>query len=220
MSRVILIRHGETAWNNERRIQGNLDQALSPRGLAQAGRVADALVARKIAAIYSSPLRRSLETAEAVARRLGLGVRVERDLREMGLGEWEGLTVEDIGARYGDLYRRWLANPLGDRPPGAEPLEAFQRRVVACIDGARAGAGSAELAVVTHGGVIKAYLCAVMGLPMSQLFRIRVDNAAINEVAWDAPLPRVALLNDTCHLDGRGHAEMAEVGEGPMEPAF
>lgn len=155
-----------------------------------------------------------------VARRLGLAVRVEPDLREMGLGEWEGLTVEDIAARYGDLYQRWLTDPLGARAPGAEPLEAFQRRVVACIDGARAAAGTGELAVVAHGGVIKAYLSAIMGLPISQLFRIRVDNAAISEVAWDAPSPRVALLNDTCHLDGDGHARIAGVGEDRMEPAF
>src|SRR5512139_1980149 len=128
MARFLLIRHGESMWNGERRIQGNQDPPLSPRGRRQADLVASRIgehVSKVAAAIYTSTLRRAAETAEAVRAATGLPMFLDPDLREMCLGRWEGMTVPEIQAAFPGTYEAWLANPLMHPAPGGEHLEAF-----------------------------------------------------------------------------------------------
>jgi len=201
VAKVIFVRHGESVWNEARRFQGNSDPELSARGHAQAARVAQRLRgAGLVAALYTSPLRRAAVTAQAIGEALGLPPRPEHDLREMGLGAWEGLTPTEIGERWGDAYHRWVRDPAGHVPAGGEGMEVFSLRVAAAVDRMRAAHAGQDVVVVSHGGAIGAYLCRVLGLGISSLFRFKLENASLTEVLEDHVGLRLALLNDTSHL--------------------
>jgi alpha-ribazole phosphatase len=203
----VLIRHGESVWNGERRIQGNQDPVLSDRGWRQADLLAAGLTGRlpkSVADIYTSPLRRAAETAERIAGAFELPIVPEPDFREMCLGRWEGMTVAEIQAAFPGTYERWLADPLTHPAPGGEKLEAFFARVVGAFARMRESRPEAEGILVSHGGVVKALLCHVLGLDMRALFRIKQDNTAVNQIELDRDVRRVLLVNDTCHLTGAG----------------
>ena len=133
-----LVRHGEMSWNHVRRFQGARDAELSARGREQAARLAATLAGERFDAVYTSPLRRCRETAAACAGRLGLVPIAVDDLREVSLGDWEGLTVESVVERYGDHYWRWLAAPADHAPPGGEPMAARKTRVTAAVEAIQA----------------------------------------------------------------------------------
>ena len=197
MNRLLLARHGQSVSNAVRCFQGTHDVALSELGLRQADALAAALERRRVAAVYTSPMIRARGTAERVAERLGLPLAIEVDLRELSLGEWEGCTVDEVCARPGNPYAQWVRDPVAAPPPGAEPLEAVQARVlgaVARIVAAHRNGG--EVLVVAHGGVISAYLAHCLGLPLSSIWRLVLGNASLTEVAP----PRVLQVNDTRHL--------------------
>jgi broad specificity phosphatase PhoE len=209
MPLITLIRHGESVWNGERRIQGNRDPRLSARGRQQADLLALHLrdrLPKTTAAIYTSPLRRAAETAEAIAAGLGLPLIPEPGLCEMRLGEWEGRTVAEIQAAFPGTYEQWLADPLAHPAPGGERLEEFARRVTGALARIRAAQPGADLVLVSHGGPIKALVCHVLGLDVRWLFRIKQDNTAVSLLDLDEATRRVVFLNDTCHLIGAGAA--------------
>jgi alpha-ribazole phosphatase len=157
-----------------------------------------------VAAIYTSPLRRAAETAERIAGAFELPIVPEPDFREMCLGRWEGMTVAEIQAAFPGTYERWLADPLTHPAPGGEKLEAFFARVVGAFARMRESRPEADGILVSHGGVVKALLCHVLGLDMRALFRIKQDNTAVNQIELDRDVRRVLLVNDTCHLTGAG----------------
>ncbi len=203
MPKYILVRHGESVWNGERRIQGNRNPSLSARGARQAELLAASLSSRGLpapAAIYASPLRRATETAERLAAAWRVPVIPEPDFREMALGKWEGLTVAEIQTAFPGTYERWLQDPAAHPAPGGEELGAFFRRVVGAFERMRAAEGGRDCCVVSHGGVTKALLCHVLGLDVRWLFRIKQDNTAVNVVEVDDTTRRVVLVNDTRHL--------------------
>ena len=226
MPTFILVRHGESVWNSERRIQGSLDPELSPRGRRQT----DLLVAHlgthlspTVAAIYASPLRRAAQTAARIAEAYRLPAVSEPNLREMFLGEWEGKTVGEIQATFPGLYERWLEDPVAFPVPGGEDLKAFERRVVEAIQRMRGDHPGADLVVVSHGGVIKAVLCHALGLDIRYLFRLKQDNTAVSRIQLDGASRRVLLLNDTCHLNGARGVVPRDVlidPGGTADPAF
>ncbi len=193
-------------WNGERRIQGNQDPPLSPKGRRQAELLARRLGPHlpRAAAVCTSPLRRAAETAEAVRAATGLAVFPDHGLREMCLGKWEGLTVPEIQAAFPGTYEAWLADPLANPAPGGERLEAFARRVTDAFERVRAAQPGDDMILVSHGGPIKALLCHVLGLEFRSLFRIKQDNTGVNLVELDGATRRVVLVNDTCHLTDAG----------------
>jgi alpha-ribazole phosphatase len=202
---MLLIRHGESTWNQERRIQGNLDPGLSDQGRAQAALLAARLKNRRLAALYTSPLRRALDTAAIVGESTGLIPQSIDGLREIRLGEWEGKTATEIRTTSGNLYDRWLDRPLEvSSPPGGEQICAFQRRAVGAIECLRRAHTDGDLLIVTHGGVIKVYLCHVLGIDLNRLFRIKADNAAVTEILFNGDAAHLSLLNDSCHLNSHG----------------
>jgi broad specificity phosphatase PhoE len=197
--RILLARHGQTEWNAIRRFQGTSDVGLSVLGRRQAGALARAVRDRRLVAVYSSPLRRAVETAEPVVAGRPMALSVVPELTELGLGDWEGRTVDEVRALDGDPYRRWLAAPLDCAPPGSESLLGVLHRVAAAIERIRlahAGEPDGDVLIVAHGGVISTYTCHLLGLSLNALWRLRVDNASITTVAP----PRVVSLNDTSHL--------------------
>ncbi|HSB70633.1 MAG TPA: histidine phosphatase family protein [Candidatus Methylomirabilis sp.] len=227
MARITLIRHGESVWNGERRIQGNQDPVLSPRGRRQADLLVRRLRAhlkRPVAAVYTSPLRRASETADRIADALGSPVIREPDLREMSLGVWEGRTVAEIQAAFPGGYERWLEDPLACPAPGGEDLRGFERRVAGALARMQQAHPGADLLIVSHGGVIKALLCLVLGLPIQHLFRLKQDNTAVSHIELDREVRRVLLMNDTWHLrEGGGDLAARDVLTDAAEiadPAF
>ncbi len=207
MRMLILARHGQSVANAVRRFQGIQDVPLSDLGRRQAAALGAALRRGRLAHVYASPLERARRTAESVVAELGVPLTLVDDLRELSLGEWEGCTVEEIRARPGDPYARWVRDPVRHLPPGGEPLGAVQERALRAVNAiAAAHPDGDEVLVVSHGGVISACLAHWLGLPLSSIWRLTVGNASVSRVAP----PRVLSVNETAHLAGVDHS-----GGGP-----
>jgi len=196
-----LIRHGETAFNREGRLQGQIDPPLSDLGREQARRIGERLAEVDIAHVYASPLARALESARiAVGDRAPIETRA--GLREMNLGAWEGKQAPELRANFGDTVRLWFEQPSAARIPGAETIRAFRARVVRTMGEIRAAHADGTVAVFAHGGVVCAYLAGVLRLRLDDIWSFRVRNASITRVFFQGGRPRIDLLGDVHHLDG------------------
>lgn len=182
MTTVLLARHGESDWNRAKRWQGFTDRPLTDLGRRQAEELADRLADTELDAVYSSDLRRAVETAEAVARRRGLAVKTTRDLREVDVGAWSGLTRADVEARFPEAYARWLEGAEGW--DDGETYEQLGTRVVRSIKEIAAKHEGGRVLVVAHGGTIRAIHAAALGLDIHTYRRIqRVEpNATLSAV--------------------------------------
>jgi broad specificity phosphatase PhoE len=195
------VRHGESTWNSEHRIQGHQDPPLSERGREQASRVARRLASRRPEAIYASDLRRALETAEPIAASTGVAVQPMSELREIFLGEWEGLHSAELAERYPDAWAAWTDEPNWDLVPGGEGASAFEARVGAALDGVMARHPHGDVIVVTHGGVIQLALHRIVGKPSRGLFPFRISNASITLIEKRDGRVVISGVNDVGHLD-------------------
>lgn len=203
MSKLILVRHGESTWNIERRIQGTLDPPLSDKGRQQAEALARRLRGLEVAAIYASPRRRAFETAEILARGLNRPVIPHPALAEIGLGAWEGRTVTELRAAHGGTYDTWLRAPREYAPPGSEPADGFVRRVLDGIGEMVQAHPEGTLLLATHAMVVRAVVGHAIGLDFNHAFRVPIDNVSLTEVTvGQGQAFRLRSLNDVCHLDG------------------
>jgi probable phosphoglycerate mutase len=202
-----LVRHGESTWNSERRFQGTLDAPLSTRGRAQASALAAGLGDTRFDALYTSPLGRARETAAACGARLGLEAVLLDELREISLGDWEGLTLEAVQAREGDYYRRWLEAPVDHPVPGGEPMPGLATRVRAALDRLCAVHPEGRVLVVAHGGVIASALCGWLDRPLNAIWTFRLANASITRV--ELPAGRLLGINEVDHLRDVGPVTVA-----------
>ena len=169
MTEILLARHGETDWNRENRFQGHADPPLNEVGRAQSAELAATLAHEPIAAVYSSPLRRALETAETVAARHELAPITVEALREVDVGSWEGLTRAQVETRFPEQFRRWL-----DYGPGWEDGETHEQmgeRVLAALRELAHLHPDERILVVTHGGPIRAALARAEGIPHNEARR-------------------------------------------------
>ncbi|MET7766391.1 bifunctional RNase H/acid phosphatase [Streptomyces sp. NPDC005336] len=200
----VLLRHGETPLTPEKRFSGSggTDPALSPAGRHQAERVAAALAARgTIQAIVTSPLRRCRETADVVAARLGLDVRVDEGLRETDFGAWEGLTFAEVKERYPDDLEAWLASSKVAPTGGGESFAAVARRVALSRDKLIARYAGRTVLLVTHVTPIKTLVRLALGAPPESLFRMELSAASLSVVAYYGDgNASLRLLNETSHL--------------------
>jgi 2,3-bisphosphoglycerate-dependent phosphoglycerate mutase len=162
MATLLLTRHGETDWNREHRFQGHADPPLNAAGREQARELSARLESEPLAAVFTSPLRRALETAEAVAGAHDIPVVPEGGLRECDLGSWTGLTRSDVEQRDPEGFRRWLE--YGHGWADGESYEELGERVVATLLRIADSRDGATVAVVTHGGPIRATLAAAAGV--------------------------------------------------------
>jgi broad specificity phosphatase PhoE len=197
--KIYLVRHAESAWNSERRVQGTaLQVALSPTGRAQALLLGGRLRALPLEAVYSSDARRTIETA-----RLALGedfpVRISEEIRELSLGEWEGKLISDLRDEDPEKLEAWYRKPSTVRLERGEDLVRFRKRVVSFMDG-KAASGAGDVAVITHGGVICIYLTHILGMHLDDLWSFSLPNASITTVVLDFK-PRLRSFGDTSHLD-------------------
>jgi 2,3-bisphosphoglycerate-dependent phosphoglycerate mutase len=201
-TRLLLLRHGETAWNAETRIQGQLDIALNERGLWQAERLAQALAGEDLAAVYSSDLLRAHATAAALARHHGLPVLADAALRERGFGRFEGLTYAEIEARFPEDALRWKRREAGFGPGGGEPLAAFYARSVAAVARVAAAHAGQAIAVVAHGGVLDCVHRAAAGVALDAPRTWQLGNAAINRLLFVEDRFVLVGWDDRAHLEG------------------
>jgi 2,3-bisphosphoglycerate-dependent phosphoglycerate mutase len=196
-----MVRHGETAWNAEGRIQGQLDIPLSETGVAQARALAAVLAAERFDAIYSSDLARVRQTAEPAARRLGLEVRLDARLRERHYGVFETLTYVEARERYPAEYARFRdKDPEFDFVSG-ESLKHFAERSLACVAALIARHAGERLLVFTHGGVLEMVYRHATGRGLSTPRDFEIPNAAINRLEFSGSAWRVWRWADTSHLE-------------------
>jgi broad specificity phosphatase PhoE len=187
MTELWLVRHGQTDWNMEGRYQGQADMPLNAAGIAQAEAAAAQLAGGSFAALYSSDLQRALRTAEIIAARLGLPVRRDQRLREIHQGQWQGLLVTEIAARYAGEISRFHASPATARAPGGESVgEVAARLWSAADDYARAHPGGKVL-VVSHGLALATLIARARGAPLEQVYTLIPENAAPVQIEWAAP---------------------------------
>lgn len=202
MTALLLMRHAESEMSG--RYLGCSDPPLSGRGRAQAAALARRLAEEPLSALYSSPLRRALDTAQAIAEPHGLEVNVVADLVELDFGAWDGLSYGEIERRDPERLARWLADPATIHPSGGETSAHMSQRVVAAIQAIVADHPQGIVAIVSHGGPIRASVCHVLGLPLELQWRIQQDLAALTRLDWDGTQVVLSLLNDTCHLGEMG----------------
>jgi broad specificity phosphatase PhoE len=201
--KLILVRHGETAWNRERRVQGgSSDVGLDELGRKQVERLALELKEAKIDAIYSSPLKRALDTAMAIASHHQLVVQAEPDLREMEMGELEGVPITEIGANLSQFLLQWRQGQGLERLPGGESVADLASRMWAIVQSIKAKHQQGTVVVVSHYFAIVATVCIALGWPLTCVERIRVQTGSISTIDLDDRQPRLVSLSDICHLRG------------------
>ncbi len=201
MTKIYLVRHGTTEWNREEIFRGRVDCPLDETGRAEARAVAAYLQDLPIQGIYTSPLSRAAQTAEAIAAGRGIRVLPDPDFIDLDFGEWQGRPLKEIKETYPDLYRAWRDRPQEVSFPGGESLEQVR---------ARAGEGLLRVArenpektvvIVSHRVITKILICVALGLDNSHFWQIKQDTTAINCLEFGRGKFIVSLLNDTCHLN-------------------
>ncbi len=203
ITRLYLVRHGETIANREYRYIGTRDDPLSALGETQALQLAEALSVLPITAVYSSPLQRTYQTALPIAARHNLEIQRVDDLRECNFGIWEGLSRAEILERSPEdrqRFHEWEQN-TSVAPPGGESFEALQQRVVTAVERLAQAHPDQAIVLVSHVGPVKVLLGAALGAPLASAFRIFLDPATISVVDWrDAAYATVRLVNSHAHL--------------------
>lgn len=177
-ARLYLIRHGETDWNIQGRYQGQGDPPLNDTGRAQARALALRLRRSRLDLLYSSPLRRALDTAEVIAARFDIPVVVDARLMEIHLGEWQGRLTTEIAAAWPVEFRQWLAAPWSMSPPGGETLRQVQRRVSSALAEIAAGNRGRRVGVITHRIPIVLAAMYYLGAPRDSIHAAALPNAA------------------------------------------
>ena len=209
----VLIRHGETAWNAERRLQGHIDIALNPEGLRQADALAAALAGQHFDAIIASDLARARQTADAVAGPRKVPVRIDPALRERCYGAFEGMLYADIAQRFPAEFATWQGRDIDAvMPPGARIAESFRQfhaRSLAAIMGWAAAHPGQTIALVAHGGVLECAYRAARQLPLDTARNFAVLNASINRFAVEEGVLHLASWGEVAHLAPRALDELA-----------
>lgn len=200
MERLILVRHGETEWNRVGRYQGFARTSLNERGRRQAERVASRLAHWEIDVLYASDLPRAVETAQPIAEQLGLPINDLAAIREIDVGEWEGLTVSEIESQHTANWEAYLANPMNTVRKGGESLAQLAERVTQAFRRWEVEHAGQKVLAVTHGGPIKALVCTLPGLPLEYRMNLIIGNASITTFVYQYDRWRLESLNDRCHL--------------------
>lgn len=202
ITRLIAVRHGETAWNVDTRIQGQLDIGLNATGLWQAQRVGQALADEDIGAIYASDLSRAWQTALEIARPHGLAVQPEPRLRERAFGRFEGMSFAEIEATLPEQARRWRERDPEFEPEGGESLLVFRDRVTQVAAELAARHPGQLVALVAHGGVMDVLYRAATRQELQAPRTWQLGNAAINRMLWTPEGFSLVGWSDTAHLVG------------------
>lgn len=200
---TLLLRHGATALSGERRFSGREDIPLTKEGLKQAKQAARRIAANGTNVVITSPLERARRTAELVAAAAGASLVVEDDLVEADFGAWQGLTFAEVGGRWPDDMKAWLASPDA-RPPDGESFAMVAMRVLAAQDRLLENYRHSRTVVVSHVTPIKTLICRALLAPPEAMFRMNLDVASLTRIdCFDNGSALLRSFNDTGHLRRR-----------------
>ena len=199
--RLLLLRHGETAWNRERRYQGWTDTPLSAEGLLQAEAAARELKEHTFAAVYASPLQRARDTAAAIAAPHGLPVETDPAFKELGFGQWEGLTLDEARARDAAVYDGWANTPHLVSPPEGESLVQARLRVLAGLERLRADHPDEVVCLVAHGIPVRILILEALGLGLDRIWSLHSAPTGISELEFRDDWTALHRMNTLVHLD-------------------
>ncbi len=201
MLRLFLVRHGQSVWNDEKRIQGQQDIPLGDEGRKQAIALGERFKGRQFQACFSSPLKRATETAELILKASGNSTPIITllELMERNFGDWEGKSIDDLQLLFPNDFSQWLAAHQIPAPPNGESMDELMKRVERGLDQILA-VKEGNVLVVGHSGSIKAAICIFFRLPLSSFVRMRIDNASLTILEIEDGRNRLVQFNDTCHL--------------------
>jgi probable phosphoglycerate mutase len=215
---LYLVRHGMTSWNRNGLFRGRHDMPLSEEGRKQAAKTAAVLRRHQIRFLFSSPLRRALDTASIIAKESSLAVNVLEGLADVDFGDWEGRTVHEVSSQYAEMYHTYRQHPEHASFPGGETLNGCLERVIRTFHGitnhvdASGGepmsvdaGSSADAVIVTHRVVLKLIILGILGLSTAAFWKVRLDTCSISLVSQHDGLFTVTKLNETCHLGEPGN---------------
>ncbi|MBV9463780.1 MAG: histidine phosphatase family protein [Verrucomicrobiae bacterium] len=202
---ITFLRHGQTPYSREDVFCGaGLDPDLTPEGREMAESVRDSLRSQPWIAIYASPLKRAVQTAEPIAGALAKKVEARDGLREIHYGKWEGLSKEVVSNQYHDDYLRWLADPAWNAPTEGEPAVMIARRALQVIEEIRAEHSKGSVLVVSHKATIRITLCALLGVDVGRFrFRLGCPVGSTSRVEFTRAGPLLHTLADRGHLSSR-----------------
>jgi probable phosphoglycerate mutase len=199
--KLFLVRHGETEWNKLGRFQGQNDNSLNELGLAQARDTARAAISWKPAALYSSPLCRTMQVAEEISRLVGISVIPDPRLKELDLGELEGVTGEEMRTGWPKVYQTWRNDPQAVMMPGGESLVQLQERTWQALQSLENAHGQGDvIVVVSHNFAIRALCGKLLGLPLSHFHRMYLSLGSVSTMEKNSLGWRLLTYNSTCHL--------------------
>ena len=200
MTRIYLVRHGQTAWNKEEIFRGRTDVPLNETGLREAELAGEYFREMEIHAIYSSPLLRAWETAQKIAEVQQLEVRSLQGIIDMCFGEWEGQSLKDVQEKDGQRFQQWKNEPHLVKIPGGETLDEVRDRAMAVLEETIQSHSGKTLLFVSHRVVNKVILCSILGLDNSHFWQIGQESTAINLIQHRDGKYVLSLLNEACHL--------------------
>jgi broad specificity phosphatase PhoE len=200
MSRIVLVRHGETDWNREEIFRGRIDVKLNTTGLRQAEATGRSLEKIRIKVIYTSPLSRAKNTAEMIAQFQNSHIIDDEDFIDMHFGEWQGMSLREVRERYKDLYHTWKTEPQKVKFSGGESLKEVAERSMIALQRITERHSEDTVGIISHRVICKAMILCIMGLPLSRFWDVRQDTCAVNIFDYQNGRWIIELLNDTCHV--------------------
>ena len=200
VTRFILIRHGQTRWNRVEKYRGRTHLALNETGRRQAEAVALSIKDLPIAAIYTSPLKRAVETANILSKYNGVPVQILGGLIDIDYGGWQGLSPKEVVKQDSELYTKWLERPHEVRFPDGESLGDIRSRVVAAVEELVPKHNNETVILVSHKVVGQVLICALLSLDDSHFWQLNQDVGSISIFEIKDTMATIILLNDNCHI--------------------
>ena len=205
MSRLLLVRHGDTELNSAERYWGHSDVKLSTAGFRQAERLRDHLATEKIDAIYSSDLQRASATAKLIASAHQLEIITSAELREINFGELEGLTFAEVSQLYPKVTRLWVERSPELKYPGGESIAKFSERVSKFLRRLEEHTEQETILIVAHSGVLRTLICLLLDIELQHRWQFRLDLASLSILGTHKQGAVLSLLNDVSHLQLRNY---------------
>ncbi len=202
MTKIILIRHGETLWNTESRIQGHLDSPLTQTGFSQAKNLAQRFKSEEIAALYSSDLGRAYDTARYISEIKGLPILVKPCLRERNFGILQGVQKKNLASEYPEIFRYYQSHDPDYVIPEGESIKQFSQRCVECIEKLAQQCAGKRILIITHGGVLVSLFKHTLALPVDAQRRFVSSNTSVNIFSYQNGKWMLEVWGDLSHLHG------------------
>jgi broad specificity phosphatase PhoE len=201
---LYFLRHGQTECSRNNSFCGSIDSELTPEGLEMAKAFADAYSYMDWAAIFCSPMQRTVLTAKPLCAAIGMEPQLRDGLKEINYGKWEGKTPEIISREYHDDYIRWSADPAWNAPTGGEMAVTIASRALQVIEEIKQNYTSGNILVVSHKATIRIILCSLLGIDVGRFrFRLGCPVASVSIVEFSSHGPLLKVLADRSHLDER-----------------